>query len=145
MTLYEEIAAILHPMPGPGQVPDDVLDDVRTQVEDARERAAFGLEAAWDDRRDDTEPLLAAIAAARRQKEEAEADIRRLVAYGREFVRPRPYRLADLAEAAGMSISGVRTAYAHGEVADVEQAISRAPREWRNATPDDPIKDGGTA
>ena len=37
----------------------------------------------------------------------------------RDRARPRPYRLADLAQAAGMSISGVRTAYTH---ADIEQA-----------------------
>lgn len=47
----------------------------------------------------------------------AEARMRRLIAYGREFTRPRPYRLEDLARAAGMSLSGVRTAYADAEVA----------------------------
>ncbi len=34
-------------------------------------------------------------------------------------MQPRPYRLADLAQAAGISISGVRTAYTQ---ADIEQA-----------------------
>ena len=29
---------------------------------------------------------------------------RTLIAYAREFTRPRPYRLTDLAEAAGMSV-----------------------------------------
>jgi len=33
-----------------------------------------------------------------------------LIAYGRRFTHPRPYKLIDLANAAGMSISGVRTA-----------------------------------
>ena len=45
--------------------------------------------------------------------------MRRLLAYGREFTRPRPYRLTDLADAAGMSISGVRTAYDADEITHV--------------------------
>jgi len=67
--------------------------------------------------RDD--PLLAALADANRRKEQATRQIRLLLAYAREHVQPRPYRLADLADAAGMSISGVRTAYTQ---ADIDQA-----------------------
>jgi hypothetical protein len=67
--------------------------------------------------RDD--PLLAALAAARERKQRADHDMRLLLAYAREHVQPRPYRLADLAEAAGMSISGVRAAYTQ---ADIEEA-----------------------
>jgi hypothetical protein len=52
------------------------------------------------------------ITAARDAMLAAEARMRVLIAYGREFTRPRPYRLEDLARAVGMSISGVRTAYA---------------------------------
>jgi hypothetical protein len=62
------------------------------------------------------DPLLAALTAARHAKEEAEQRIRELLAYGREFVRPRPYTLAVLAEAAGMSISGVRIAYGQRDI-----------------------------
>ena len=65
------------------------------------------------------DPLLAALADARQRKQRADHDIRLLLAYAREHVQPRPYRLADLARAAGMSSSGVRTAYTQ---ADVEQA-----------------------
>jgi hypothetical protein len=50
----------------------------------------------------------------------AEAEIRLLIAYGREFARPRPYRLA---EACGRSISGVRTAYDQDEIAVVADRI----------------------
>ena len=39
--------------------------------------------------------------------------------HGREFVDPRPYKLDDLARAAGMSISGVRTAYDDNEIIEV--------------------------
>jgi hypothetical protein len=65
------------------------------------------------------DPLLAALADAARRKQRADHDIRLLLAYAREHTQPRPYRLADLAQAAGKSISGIRTAYTQ---ADIEQA-----------------------
>ena len=65
------------------------------------------------------DPLIAALADARQRKQRADHDIRLLLAYAREHVQPRPYRLADLADATGMSISGVRAAYTD---ADTEQA-----------------------
>jgi hypothetical protein len=65
------------------------------------------------------DPLLAALADARRRKERADQQMRLLLAYAREHTQPRPYRLANLADAAGMSIFGVRTAYTQ---ADIEQA-----------------------
>jgi hypothetical protein len=61
------------------------------------------------------DPLLAALADAAQRKQRADRDIRLLLAYARELVQPRPYRLADLAEAAGMSISGVRTGYTQAD------------------------------
>ncbi|MEX2985628.1 hypothetical protein [Streptomyces sp. C36] len=137
--MYEEIAAILHPTPDLEDFPEEVRSEVWADILEARERTAFNLEAAWDAHGDDAEPLLSALAGARRRREEAEAEIRRLVAYGREFTRPRPYKLADLAAAAGMSISGVRTAYDHAEVAAVQHATGLKPREWRAA---DPPNDG---
>jgi hypothetical protein len=65
------------------------------------------------------DPLLVALADAAQRKQQADCEIRLLLAYAREISMPRPYRLADLAEAAGMSISGVRTGYTQ---ADIEQA-----------------------
>jgi hypothetical protein len=67
------------------------------------------------------DPLLAALAVARKRKEQADQQIRLLLAYAREHVQPRPYRLADLAQAAGMSISGIRTAHTK---ADIEHAAA---------------------
>jgi hypothetical protein len=57
------------------------------------------------------DPVLAALRAARARRDQADRDIRILLAYARELTTPRPYRLADLAEATGKSISGIRTAY----------------------------------
>ena len=65
------------------------------------------------------DPLLAALADAARRKQRADHDIRLLLAYAREHTKPRPYRLADLAQATGKSISGIRTAYTK---ADIDQA-----------------------
>jgi hypothetical protein len=65
------------------------------------------------------DPLLAALANAAQRKRRADHDLRLLLAYARELTQPRLYRLADLAEAAGMSLSGVRTAYS---TADIDQA-----------------------
>jgi hypothetical protein len=65
------------------------------------------------------DPLLVALADAARRRQRADHDMRLLLAYAREHVQPRPYRLADLAAAAGMSRSGIRTAYTQ---ADIERA-----------------------
>ncbi|HET9970745.1 MAG TPA: hypothetical protein VFQ68_21095 [Streptosporangiaceae bacterium] len=73
------------------------------------------------------DPLLTTLAGLRRQRHDLDAAMRRLLAYGREFTRPRPYRLADLADASGMSISGVRTAYDDHEIQQVAQATGLTP------------------
>ncbi|MET9779397.1 hypothetical protein ABZ023_35055 [Streptomyces sp. NPDC006367] len=145
MSIYDDIAAIVYPMPEPGDVPEDVYNDVCRDVDSARKELALNLEGASDSDPEGNEPLMSAIGAARYRKEQAEAEIRRLVAYGREFTRPRPYKLADLAAASGMSVSGVRTCYGHGDVAAVEQATARKPREWRSTDPADPPEAGSQA
>ena len=63
-----------------------------------------------------TDPVLAALRAARARRDQADRDIRILLAYARELTTPRPYRLADQAEATGKSISGIRTAYTTSDV-----------------------------
>jgi hypothetical protein len=91
---------------------------------------AFGDDCScWCHTRND--PLLAALADARQRKEQAESEIRLLLAYAREVVTPRPYRLADLAAASGLSISGVRTAYT---AADVERITALLDvRNWADS------------
>jgi hypothetical protein len=64
----------------------------------------------------DDDPVLAALRAARDRRDQADRDIRILLAYARELATPRPYRLADLADAAGKTISGIRTAYTAADV-----------------------------
>ena len=79
------------------------------------------VDAAWQA----SDPVLAALRAARACRDQADHDIRILLAYARELATPRPYRLADLAAATGKSISGVRTAYTQHDI-DTARHIIRA-------------------
>ena len=71
----------------------------------------------------DGDPVLAALRAARDRRDQADRDIRILLSYARELATPRPYRLADLADAARKSISGVRTAYSPADVGTARHII----------------------
>jgi hypothetical protein len=73
----------------------------------------------------DSDPVLAALRAARARRDQADRDIRILLAYARELSTPCPYRLADLAAATGLSLSGVRTAYTQHDI-DTARHIVRA-------------------
>ena len=73
-----------------------------------------------------SDPVLAAIEEARHRRDQADRDIRILLAYARELARPRPYRLIDLAAAAGMSVSGVRTAYAQQDIETAQRVLCAA-------------------
>jgi hypothetical protein len=146
-----DVAAILHPIPDhpSGYDIDDELfkegfDEWRDEVLAERQQAEEALRASWDG--GDQDPVLSALSAARRAKEEAEEQIRHLIAYGREFVQPRPYTLGDLAAAAGMSVSGTRTSYSHTDVDAVAAATGAKSREWRATDPADaPAPDAAQA
>ena len=71
--------------------------------------------------------ILAALRQARQRRDQADEDIRVLLAYARELTLPRPYRLCDLAAAAGISISGVRTAYTTEHVEHARRLLPAAP------------------
>jgi len=75
-------------------------------------RRLRSVSATWQD----GDPVLAALRAARARRDQADRDIRILLAYARELTTPRPYRLADLAQATGKSISGIRIAYTAADV-----------------------------
>ncbi|MGW7820283.1 hypothetical protein ACWGLF_19620 [Streptomyces puniciscabiei] len=72
--------------------------------------------------------FLRQLAALREQRDRLDRLIRAHLAYAREFVGPRPYTLASLASAAGLSISGVRTAYSAADCAVVARCLGRSPR-----------------
>lgn len=83
------------------------------------------LRASWDG--EDADPLLSTLESLRQQRLRLESEMRLLIAYGRCFTHPRPYKLIDLANAAGMSISGVRTAYDTDEIDQAVQILDRQP------------------
>lgn len=121
-----DIAALLNPMPAPAD--PEQYDDWGApvaQVWEEREEEARQLRVAWEE--GGIDPLLSTLASLRAQRLRLEADMRLLIAYGRRFTHPRPYKLVDLAEAAGMSISGVRIAYDDDELGQLAEFLGRAP------------------
>lgn len=100
---------------------------VWARAEQERTELADNLRLARDEGGED--PLLTSLERARDRMLAAERDLRLLLAYAREFAEPRPYRLEDLAHAAGMSISGVRTAYDQDEITQVADITGLQPRQ----------------
>jgi hypothetical protein len=83
--IITDLVSLAHPLPEHpgGGAGEDQLD---------------GWSALYGD--EDRDPLLAEISVARDAILAAQTRMRLLIAYGREFTRPRPYRLEDLARAA---------------------------------------------
>jgi hypothetical protein len=88
------------------------------------------------------DPLLAALAQARQRRDTADRDMRVLLAFAREITVPRPYRLADLAQAAGMSISGIRAAYTRGDVQHTAWLLDGTPLRHLQAAVTTLLADG---
>lgn len=106
--------------------PSDAHDAILALAQAEQADLAEGLRLARDEGGED--PLLTSLTRARDRMLAAEHDLRLLIAYAREFTEPRPYRLEDLARAAGMSISGIRTAYDDNEIDQVASITSLQPR-----------------
>ena len=122
--LYSEIAALLHPLPVASADGDEAhLELVAQFVGREREATAARLRRLWDE--SDLDPLLEAIEEQHRVRAEAEQRIRHLVAYGREFVVPRPYPREILAPSLGGSPSAVRGVYDHRDVEQVAEILGR--------------------
>ena len=103
-----DIAALLNPIPTPvdGAATESDEESYAHAAEEAwreREEMAEGLRMSWAE--EDVDPLLSTLTYLRNRRLQLEADMRLLIAYGRCFTHPRPYKLIDLANAAGMSIS----------------------------------------
>src|SRR5437764_5356037 len=132
MTLHDmcaDIAALLNPMPAPVESGDKSDEEAYGHAADEalqeREDMAESLRMSWSE--EDIDPLLATLADLRNRRLQLEADMRLLIAYGRCFTHPRPYKLIDLANAAGMSISGIRTAYDADEIDQAAEILERPP------------------
>jgi hypothetical protein len=120
-----EIAALLIPIPSRADQDDDAYDHMAEEAREERESLAESLRLSWQEEGDD--PLLSTLAGLRQQRLRLEADMRLLMAYGRRFTHPRPYKLIDLANAAGMSISGVRIAFDDDEITQAAEILRRPP------------------
>jgi hypothetical protein len=121
-----DIAAVLNPMPAPAdQEQDDDWGAPAARVWEEREEEAGQLRLAWEE--GGIDPLLSTLASLQTQRLRLEADMRLLIAYARRFTHPRPYKLIDLADAAGMSISGVRIAYDDQELGQLAELLGRSP------------------
>lgn len=129
--IFTDLTNLIHPLP-PAPDPDasenerDAFSATADEAEHNQRQYDQNLRLSWDE--GGIDPLLGEIAATRRSMGELEAQLRQLLAYGREFVSPRPYTLDELAEAAGMSLSGVRTAYNDHEIRTVASHTGANPR-----------------
>ncbi|MFF5108282.1 hypothetical protein [Streptosporangium sp. NPDC000509] len=128
--ITREVIDVLYPDPIPQ--PDEMrMDFVQRRSRASSQRDAVQKELAAQIKEADGafDPLISSLRELGRKKREVEEQMRLLVTYGREFVRPEPYRLAALAEAAGMSISGVRGMYDSVDIQRVADAIGRSDRK----------------
>ena len=139
--IVTDLVNLTHPLPDhPGDDADDNqldgwsawCDDVAGQRREYEEN----LRLCWE-HEDRYDPLLSEIGAARAAMVAAEKRMRLLIAYGREFVQPRPYKLDDLARASSMSISGVRTAYDDAEISEAAR-LTGAKLHRRPVWPPEP-------
>jgi hypothetical protein len=140
-----DIAALLTPMPSPpdhdtardNNVDEDayqhVYNDLASEAWQERESFAEALRFSWEE--EDADPLLSTLADLRKRRLRLEADMRLLMAYGRCFTHPRPYKLIDLANAAGLSISGVRIAFDDDEITQATEILDRPPAHCDGPAP----------
>jgi hypothetical protein len=136
-----DIAALLMPMPerldldttGDRDVYDDAYNDMAQEAWQERESLAEALRLSWQE--EGADPLLSTLADLRQQRLRLEANMRLLMAYGRRFTHPRPYKLIDLANAAGLSISGVRVAFDDDETTQAAEILRRPPLYGDRPTP----------
>lgn len=122
---FADIAALLNPMPEQTPQNEDAYSDMAEETFREREDLAVALRAAWDN--DGADPLLSTLERLQEQLLQVETDMRLLIAYGRRFTHPQPYKLIDLARASGKSISGARIAYDDDEIAQATEILHRPP------------------
>lgn len=70
--------------------------------------------------------LLDTLTELRRRRDDIEQSMILLAAYMRENIKPRPYTLEQVAAAAGMSRSGIRTFYTTDDVHTLNAHLTRA-------------------
>jgi hypothetical protein len=104
--IFEEIAALLHRLPPAPTCPDSASDQLTPEIRRKRETEARML--AEEHQEEGSDPLLSKIRELAHLKREIDEQLSLLIVYSRHFVPPRPYQLSLVADAAGLSVSGVR-------------------------------------
>lgn len=123
-----DIAALLNPVPGRTEEGDEGDEAYQAMAEaTGQEREALAEELRVSLQEGGIDPLLSTLARLRDQRLQLEEDMRLLMAYGRCFTSPRPYKLIDLARASGLSISGVRIAFTGDEITQASEILRRPP------------------
>lgn len=152
--ICEVIAAVLHPhlkpaatgvhplatMPTPVDSADDAATATPDSADDALPDAYSAIHAAqraeWTRivgelravREWGEDPLLTALDAARRRRNQIDEDIRLLITLGREYITPRPYDYATLARASGLTQYLVRRAYSTDDIDCIRHVTGLTPR-----------------
>jgi hypothetical protein len=123
--IARELAKILIPTPARGrdEGEEQFAERFKTAHEQRRTLVGELLLSARASVLDD--PVLARLNELATQKQDIQHQMRLIIAYGREFIRPEPYRLRALAAAAGLSISGARTLYSPQDLATIAAQIGR--------------------
>ncbi|MFF3787140.1 hypothetical protein [Streptomyces sp. NPDC001933] len=85
------------------------------------------------------DPLLHALDTARRRREQVDADVRLLIAFGREFISPRPYEYSALARASGLTQYLVRKAYTSDDVDCIHHITGLEPRKPTADLEEEPV------
>lgn len=124
--LLTDLTNLLHPMP-PAHDPEGSEHEQNSvwchEVDSRRREYSEHLRLSCEQQ--NVDPLLMEIINTRADKHSGQERMRLLLAYAREFASPHPYTLDDLAEAAGMSTSDVRTAYDDAETNRVATLIGQ--------------------
>jgi hypothetical protein len=131
MAVYDmcaDIAALLNPMPERTEESAEAEEAYQNMAEEAwRDREDLAERLRLHLQEEGSDPLLSMLADLAAQRLRLEADMRLLMAYGRCFTSPRPYKLIDLARATGLSISGVRIAFTDDEITAASEILRRPP------------------
>ncbi|MFF4617718.1 hypothetical protein [Nonomuraea jabiensis] len=107
--IFEDIAALLHRLPLASTCADDVsIHQLAADLKRKREAEVRALTEVHQAATDGSDPLLDKLRELSALKREIDEQLSHLIVYSRHFVRPRPYQLSLVADATGLSISGVR-------------------------------------
>lgn len=115
--------------PPPADAARDELPDAYTAIHTAQQAEWFRIVGELTAVRDwGEDPLLHALDAARRRRDQIDEDIKLLITLAREFVGPRPYDFSTLARTSGLTQYLVRRVSTPDDVECIHQVTGLVPR-----------------